>query len=825
MLLPTLVSSINVKAPHRRVQLLILLIAWIFSARFAVGAEGLREFVEHLSAMDSRVRQGINDPHVASDVINELDADEGTFAHFTVVAGENRVELLDAYHLLDNMLGRMYETYRNKHDACLTAIGNGEVNCDYNLLEQLELRALYPLSWLRFHGSILFTSPQAKQRILKQAIAGFTQSALVIVSPELIRENLLGRAYCERDLGQFDRSHYSKAIADFKEVMRAGPSSPQYRAAQQGLATTYAAMGEVDKAASITSHLSPNTSGSERQGAEMFRLQQLFAAEAETTDPARRAQLHQEAVKLLHSYYGSSRQWPLALAAVIHNVSNPEAEFGASKDPFEQYLLAEVLVATHRQSAAAKYYLAAARGGPYPQGYKYAIDIYYNEGRLDLIDAPLEELAAQRHNPMADWAAYMRFKIAHTRWERSGMQDAKLKQQWIARANDYLDHFPHGRYAYEPRFRMAELLQRDGKYSDAAHQYDQVRGDAFYEYAGAFKAAECRYLELVEAAGHPAGKPGAMPANEKNALTESVIAGLRSAIANGPAMERHTPAERQFIHTARGRATFMLVTILEAQPQKDYVEIARLLDGFETDYPWMSANFDEITRWRLQALERSGQYALAQEEIARLIAPGRKPTPSSDYIKTLGLDMWKQCKAREEAGDKAGALADAELTAALYSYFEKQVLAGIMNAKSLTGTLSILGQAYVMMNDSARAKTIFEQVVKAAPASPDANAGLARLAQANKDYREASDRWTRVESEAAESDDLWYEARYNLALIYAADGNLKAACGKLAETRSEHPSLGGAEMKARWDGLQRKLCLHAGVIGQAAALAQMTAAE
>ena len=785
----------------------------MLTATLAAGAEGLREFVEHLSVMDSRVSQGLTNPRVASDVINELDADEGTFAHFTVISGENRVELLDAYNLLDRMLGQMYETYRKKHDACLMSIGNEAVDCDYNLLEQLELRALYPLSWLRFHGSILFSSPAAKQRVLKQAIAGFTQSALVIVSPELIRENLLGRAYCERDLGQFDRSHYAKAIADFREVMRAGPSSPQYRAAQQGLATTYAAMGEVDKAATITSHLSPNTPGSERQGAEMFRLQQLFAAEAEATDPARRAELHREAVKLLRSYYGSSRQWPLALAAVVHNVSNPEAEFGASKDPFEQYLLAEVLVATHRPQAAAKYYLAAARSGPYPQGYKYAIDIYYNQGRLDLVDAPLEELAHQRHNPMADWAAYMRFKIARTRWERSGMKDPKLNDQWIERAKDYVAHFPRGRYAYEPRFRLAELLQHDGKYPEAARQYDQVKGDAFYEYAGAFKAAECRYLELAAAANHQAGKPGAMPANEKNTLTEAVIGGLRSTVANGAEIERHTPGERQFVHTARGRATYMLVTLLEAQPQKDYVDIARLLDGFETGYPWMSANFDEIMQWRLDALERTGQYALAQNEIDRLLAPGRQPAPSSDFIKTLGLDMWKRCKARKEAGDQAGALADANLTAALYGYFEKRVAAGTMNAKSLTGTLSILGQAYVMMNNSARARTIFEQVVKASPTSPDANAGLARLAQASKDYREASDLWTRVESEAAESDDLWYEARYNLALIYAADGNVRAACGKLAQTRSEHPSLGGADMKTRWDGLQRKLCLHAGVIG------------
>ncbi|HEV3110861.1 MAG TPA: tetratricopeptide repeat protein [Candidatus Binataceae bacterium] len=805
-------SSIAIKPPWR-LGFFVTSIGWIIlTAALAIGADGLGGFVEHLTDLEPRVQQGVTDPRVAGDVINELDADEGTFAHFTTVSGESRAELIEAYNLLDRMLGRMYETYHKKHDECLTAIGNGAVDCDYSMLEQLELRALYPLSWLRFHGSILFNSPEVRRRMLKQAAAGFTQSALVIVSPELIRENLLGRGYCERDMGQFDRSHYTKAIADFREVMRAGAGTAQYRAAQQGLATTYAAMGEVSKAAALSSHLAQTTTVVEMQGAQTFRLQELFKAEA--TDPTHRAQFHREAVELLRNSYGNRKEWSMALASVVHDVANPEAEFGASKDPFELYLLAEVLASTHHQLAAAKYYLAAARGGQYPQGYKYAIDIYYSQGRLDLIDAPLQELANQRHNTMADWAAYMRFKIARTRWERSGMSDPRLNDQWIARARDYVDQYPRGKYAYEPRFRLAELLQRQGKYADAAAQYDRVKGgDSFYDFSATFKAAECRYLELGGAAGK-AGKPGAMAAASKNELTAAVIAGLRSTVMSGPAIEKRTPAERQFVHTARGRATYMLATMLEAQPRKNYAEIAELLDGFDSAYPQMNANFDDVTRWRLEALERTGQYAQAEVEITRLLAPGRRPAPSGDYIKTLGLELWKRTKARTELGDKAGALADARLTALLYQYFEKQVAGVKMNAKSLTGTLSILGQAYVMMNDSARAKVIFEQVVAASPASPDANAGLARLAQAQNDYRQASDLWTRVESEAAESDDLWYEARYNLALIYAADGNLKAACGKLAETRSEHPSLGSQQMKVRWDGLQRRLCLHQGIIGE-----------
>jgi TolA-binding protein len=792
-----------------RVRLAALLAAvTVLAGAPAKGAGGLGEFIDHLSLMEPRVKQALSNPAMAGQVITQLDSDEGTFAHFTTVSGLSRADLLDAYSKLDRMLGQIYQTYRRKHDECLSSLGNGST-CDYDQLEQLELRALYPLSWLRFHGSILFTNAAERRRTLKAAVAGFTQSTLVIVAPELIRENLLGRAYCERDLGQFDRSQYTKAIADFKQVMKAGPGTAQYRAAQQGLATTYAAMGQVGKAAAITARLSNSTAGAEKQGAEMFRLQELFRAEANATDPAMRADYHRQAVGLIHDYYGT-RKWPLALGAVVRHVSDPEAEFGASKDPFEQYLLAEVLLSTHHPLPAAKHYLAAARSGQYPQGYKYAIDIYYAQGRLDLIDAPLEELANQRHSSMADWAAYMRFKIARTRWERGG-KGAQLDKEWIARAHDYLDHFPHGRYAYEPRFRLAELLQGEGKYSEAAAQYDQVKGDPFYDFAATYKAAECRYLKLASITGQAADKSKAMAASENNALSAPVIAGLRSTVSNGAALAKRLPAQRQFINTARGRATYLLVTMLEAQPHKNYAEIAKLLDGFETAYPQMSANFDDVMRWRLQALDTLGQYAQAENEIAKLMAPGRRPPPSSDFLKTIGLDLWKQGKARKARGDAAGALADAKLTALVYVYFENQVQAGKMNAKSLTGTLSILAQAYVAMNDSARAKVIFEQVAKAAPSSPDANAGLARLAQADKDYRDASELWTRVESDAAESDDLWYEARYNLAVIYAAQGNLQAACGKLAQTRSEHPSLGGKQMKVRWDGLQRKLCLRDGV--------------
>ena len=79
---------------------------------------------------------------------------------------------------------------------------------------------------------------------------------------------------------------------------------------------------------------------------------------------------------------------------------------------------------------------------------------------------------------------------------------------------------------------------------------------------------------------------------------------------------------------------------------------------------------------------------------------------------------------------------------------------GKIPAKNLTGTLSILGQAYLAMDEVDKAQAIFSQVAAADAASPDANAGLARIAQEKKDYKDAIDLWSRVESVAAESDPL-----------------------------------------------------------------------
>jgi len=251
----------------------------------------------------------------------------------------------------------------------------------------------------------------------------------------------------------------------------------------------------------------------------------------------------------------------------------------------------------------------------------------------------------------------------------------------------------------------------------------------------------------------------------------------------------------------------MLVGLLEQQKNAQPKQIADLLDGFESQYPSMAERFRDVAEWRMAALDQLGRYDEVERDLNAIIEKNRGTTAQSDFIKELGLDFWKAAEAAQASGDNKGYLANAKLAAIAYNFFEELVQAGKIPPKNLTGTLSILGQAYMALNQGSKAEAVFQQVVKADPASPDANAGLARIAQAKRDYKDAATMWTTVESTAAESDPLWYDAKYNVAVIYSEQGNVQGACSKLAQTRAEHPSLGTPEMKTRWDQLQRKLCL------------------
>ncbi len=173
---------------------------------------------------------------------------------------------------------------------------------------------------------------------------------------------------------------------------------------------------------------------------------------------------------------GDRDSWAIVLATVVRNVRDPIAEFGRSNDPFENWLLANVLYSKkqHPKPPSTTFRRRAAADIPRPTNSPPISTMRRAATRQ--VQELVDEIARQPGNPDAQWASYMRFKLAHYQWQQGGGKNPQLEQRWSAAARDYLKSYPRGQYAYEPRFRLAEVEQRNKQYLQAAQDYSQVSG-------------------------------------------------------------------------------------------------------------------------------------------------------------------------------------------------------------------------------------------------------------------------------------------------------------------------------------------------------------
>jgi tetratricopeptide (TPR) repeat protein len=787
-------------------RLTVMLIAFFTLAFWAglAAAQSIGQLESELSSLSGQMSAAESNESTADQVINRLDGAESSFAKLTSSGKVDKGSLIPVYHQLEGMLDRMETVYSKKKDDCIAQVDNG-VQCDYDKPEQLALRAAYPLAWLRFTAATTLFDDNAEQskKLLNKAIDGFTASMLAMPDPNLIRENTLGRAYCERELGKFDHAEYDHAIADFKKIQEDGRGTQQYAAAEQGLCTTLGKMGKAEEA---TKYCSGSTTGG-KGGNQMLQLQALFGAERATSDPVKKAEYHKQIIDVMKSKENDKEGWAIDVAAGSKFPTNAVQEFGSSSDPFEKWLLAAVLLARKDEAGAAKYYSEACDSGKYPKACRFAADIYQREKRYDLVGAMLTKIAAGGGGEAVQ-AIFLKYSLDHNRWEQSGSKDTALENQWVKDAQEYLQKSPNGDHAAEMQVALAERLQRQGDLPGAAEMYSKVRGDPEFTFTARFKAAECYYKQLVGAGA--AGKDNKAPKVDTEQLRKLALADLNESIKMGPEAERtaNSATAKKDVREIRGEATYMLASILEEDPDHvDYAQVAPLLVGFESNYPMMNAKFQDVIEWRITALDHLGRYDEVNRDVAGLVERSRGDLAKGDFIKGLGIDFWKTAQAAKDNNDDKAYKANAKLTVTAYKFFADMADAGKIPVKNLTGTLSIYAQALQATGQDDEADRVFQQVVKADPASPDANAGLARRAQAKGDWKDANERWTAVENTAAESDPIWYEAKFQLAVVYSKQGNIQAACSKLAQTRAEHPTLGSPDMKVRWDKEQRSLCL------------------
>ncbi len=272
---------------HRLTVMLTTFFALAFTASIAA-AQSIGQLESEVSGLSGQMSSAESNPSTADQVIGRLDSAEGDFAKLTSSGKVDKGSLIPIYHQLESMLDRMQTTWSKKKDDCINTIDNGG-QCDYDQPEQLALRAAYPLAWLRFTAATTLFDDNAEQskKLLNQSIDGFTASMLAMPDPNLIRENTLGRAYCERELGKFDHAEYDHAIADFKKIMEDGTGTQQYCGApSRDSPRRYGKMGKAEEATKYC--IEHRRSGGKRRRQSCFSCRPCSAPNEPPATPPRK---------------------------------------------------------------------------------------------------------------------------------------------------------------------------------------------------------------------------------------------------------------------------------------------------------------------------------------------------------------------------------------------------------------------------------------------------------------------------------------------------------------------------------------------------------
>jgi len=219
----------------------------VCAAQMPMPTPTVEQFDTQVHDLEPALPSAMSDPARAIALVPRLDEAQRTFAALAAVSPRTPPSI-ELYRRLDRAIRSIHERYRKIADDCDLHQGSGGMqHCSQ--AREVVMRSAYVLGWLDFQAAstIYFNNDPARAKLLlEEAVALFTRSADGTGEQDVRRDNLLGRAFAERERGRSDRREYDKAISDFKLIMKDGPEVNQYKAARQGCATTYYAMGEIE---------------------------------------------------------------------------------------------------------------------------------------------------------------------------------------------------------------------------------------------------------------------------------------------------------------------------------------------------------------------------------------------------------------------------------------------------------------------------------------------------------------------------------------------------------------------------------------------------
>lgn len=776
---------------------IVLATAIAIGAGAATGwAQAADEFVRR--ARDIAARIAGDDAERSKQALTDLGALSVAFVqaaeNASLAGGRGREELRQAY----SAIAKPLEDLRRKNEATIEdgerriieADGDLEAYYDsaaYQQSQYVAANVRYYLNWLHYYGATLHDGDR-RRALLRDARDGFSAFAGGDPNSELTVESVLGRGLCALDLGDL-----KTAVADLTAVSRSPHASPERkRKAQMSLLEAHVQAGNTAGALKQSEELLAGGEPSEANWVRYMRLRALL--DGAKRGGAEVGTWRAEAVALMDRLRRAGGAWEQRIAALAQEAfADADAWKSSAQTPFARWELAKLYVQKQDYSSAAPLLAEvvastdASLAKHKPRAHYFLGLAHFRAGDFAAALAELSDgLAESDLSDAADRSdrAYLIFKAREALTAAAG-EDADLAPL-AAAAAALVRSYPDHAAAFEARFRLAELAQREGAFAEAIDLYAEVKGDPAVELQAAFAIAQCRF-ELLRLSGD---------ADERERLLAAVGADLDAfetrrvavpAKGSGPELE-----------AVGAKAAVMRAVQRKLQNPPDHAGVGTALDEFEERYPSQRELLPQVVRMRLEAAREAGDFAMglqqAEAHAALLLAD-----LGTNAIEDLAGSFIRAGARRAGEGNRAASDTAQAVAAALYA-----PIVGQGDAPARTQlTLARLRENAGRLDEAA---ALYAAVLEASAVSTTALRGLARIAEARERYDDALGYWVKLGAAGKPGDLPWYESHYEQARVYDARGDAASSCKLLGGLRAAMPGLQDAVLREKLNALYERVC-------------------
>ncbi len=750
------------------------------------------------------------------------------------------LELEKGARLSDPKVSKAYETAFEKNDAILRFI----IRCNEEEVDRLQEEKLdkvedeqafldspewqmphrlislsrYWMSWSGYYRSFLCSAEgEERNRLLGEAIAGFSLTLLDIADPTIVAKGLFGRALCFKEMGDDEKA--AKDLRAITENVRHNDPLYMWSLYEQALICYRAGRHEAALA-----HLEKlDTEIEEKTLSEVLGNEPRKLRERVVLEPRAKALL-ERIEKEADKRGEGARTLCLKALTVLKRLSAVDADYATKlyrlveAHPFffdelpceEVGTIGCLALADDRfkqgeyPEAAKRYRSLWSSSDVYLRNRKD--DIYFRTmyaycqtGRWKEALASYDELCEKApQSGLTGKAACLEYVAAAGNYKQAPSRSTYLR--YVESTKRYLLKCPNPRDRNGAHFFLGKDYEQNKKTAEARREFSAVEPGSPQYWPARYYLLNYDVQELERRARTGKGR---------GADTKRLYREMALQFERFQSLLKNREVEQSLLEIAPPM-TILQARMFRSGPEGSCDKAMQALDGFEKRFPKSRSLWLAAMRLRLECCRDGEMFDQAGRQIESLLQAYPVDRDLWDFLAEWAAAYDEEAKRLRDAGKSEPADACEGLALKVYEGMASIASRHASYQEHLEVVQFRMAEILMAQGETERAGRLYREILKRSPDAADVLSKLGEIYEAQGRWDDALELWRRYEKGVEPGSPAWLDCRYRIALAHSKMGRGKEACEVLTMVRVLHPDAGDEAFRRKIRDLETKVCANGG---------------